>query len=71
MISKNLKEKGVTIHSKAQLERLEQKNGKVEYELSYKDGSREVIEVDKALLSWLKKRGLMPVSIKNFRLTLD
>lgn len=51
MISKNLKEKGVTIHSKAQLERLEQKNGKVEYELSYKDGRKEIIEVEKALLS--------------------
>ena len=51
LISKNLKEKGVTIHSKAQLERLEQKDGSVEYELSYKDGKKEVINVEKALLS--------------------
>ena len=51
MISKNLKEKGVTIHNKAQLERLVVKNGEVEYELSYKDGKKEVIRVEKALLS--------------------
>jgi len=51
LISKNLKEKGVTIHSKAKLERLIQKNGKVEYELSYVDGRKEIITVEKALLS--------------------
>ena len=45
------RDNGVTIHSKAQLERLEEKDGEVEYELSYKDGSREVIRVEKALLS--------------------
>ena len=51
LIDKNLTKNGVTIHQNAQLERLENKNGKVEYELSYKDGHREVIKVEKALLS--------------------
>ena len=44
-----MRDNGVTIHTKTQLERLEEKDGEVEYELSYKDGSREVIRVEKAL----------------------
>lgn len=51
LVSSNLQAKGVTIHSNAQLERMETINGEVEYELSYPDGRREVIRVEKALLS--------------------
>lgn len=51
IVSDNLEEKGVVIHHNAQLERLENLGGEVEYELSYPDGSREVIRVEKALLS--------------------
>lgn len=51
MVSRNLEEKGVTIHHSAQLERLEVIDGEVEYELSYADGRREKIRVEKALLS--------------------
>lgn len=51
IVSENLEEKGVTIHHNAQLERLENLGHEVEYELSYPDGSREVIRVEKALLS--------------------
>jgi len=51
LVSSNLQAKGVTIHSNAQLERMETINGEVEYELSYSDGRREVITVEKALLS--------------------
>lgn len=51
MVAKNLEAKGVTIHHNAKLERLEYKNGEVEYELSYPDGSKETIRVEKALLS--------------------
>ena len=47
----NLEEKGVTIHHNAQLERLVKLEDEVEYELSYPDGRREVIRVEKALLA--------------------
>ena len=65
MISKNLKKKGVTIHNKAQLERLEIKNGEVEYELSYKDGSKEIIQVEKALLSVGRKLCIEGLNMEN------
>ena len=51
MISDNLKEKGVTIHSTAKLDRMEIVDGEVEYEISNDDGSKEIIRVEKALLS--------------------
>jgi dihydrolipoamide dehydrogenase len=51
IISKNLTDKGVTIHSEANLERIEVINGQVEYELSYPDGSTDIIQVEKALVS--------------------
>jgi dihydrolipoamide dehydrogenase len=51
LVAGNLTSKGVTIHSNAQLERLETIGGEVEYELSYPDGKREIIRVEKALLS--------------------
>ena len=71
MISKNLKEKGVTIHSEAKLERLEQKNGKVEYELSHKDGSKEIIEVEKALLSVGRKLNIDGLNMDKAGVTLS
>jgi len=51
LVSYNLEEKGVTIHHNAQLERLVKVDGEVEYELSYSDGRREIIRVEKALLA--------------------
>jgi dihydrolipoamide dehydrogenase len=51
IVSQNFIKKGVVVHSKASLERLEKVDGKVEYELSYPDGFREIIRVDIALLS--------------------
>lgn len=51
MVASNFTEKGVVIHSNAQLERMQTIDGEVEYELSYPDGRREVIRVEKALLS--------------------
>lgn len=51
MVSDNLKANGVTIHSTAKLERMEIVDGEVEYEISNEDGSREIIRVEKALLS--------------------
>lgn len=51
VVSENLERQGATIHHGASLKRMEIVNGKVEYELSYADGSTEIITVDKALVS--------------------
>lgn len=51
MVEGNLEASGVTIHHNAKLERLEKVDGEVEYELSYSDGKREIIRVEKALLA--------------------
>jgi dihydrolipoamide dehydrogenase len=51
LVATNLENQGVTIHHNASLLRLEKKGSGVEYELEYKDGRKEVIQVEKALLS--------------------
>jgi dihydrolipoamide dehydrogenase len=51
LVASNLEKNGVVIHRNASLVRLEVKNGKVEYELKYSDGTKEILSVDKALLS--------------------
>jgi dihydrolipoamide dehydrogenase len=51
VVSDNLHEKGVTIHKTAKLERMEIVDGEVEYEISNPDGTKEIIRVEKALLS--------------------
>lgn len=51
LVSEKMEEKGVVIHHNAKLERLEKKDTEIEYELSYPDGRREIIRVERALLS--------------------
>lgn len=51
MVSYNMEQCGVTIHHSADLVRMELVNGFVEYELAYPDGRKEIIQVEKALLS--------------------
>lgn len=51
IISESLEKQGAIIHHGSSLKRMEIKNGKVEYELEYKDGKSEIITVDKALVS--------------------
>lgn len=51
VVSDSLEKQGAVIHHGASLKRMEVKNGKVEYELEYKDGRSEIIKVDKALVS--------------------
>ncbi len=71
LISKNLTNNGVVIHKMAQLERLEQKDGEVEYELSYKDGKREIIRVEKALLSVGRQLNIDSLKMENAGVTLS
>lgn len=51
VIERNLEKSGVTIHRNSKLIRMEVKKGKVEYELEYNDGRKEVFHVEKALVS--------------------
>ena len=65
MVAKNLENQGVTIHHNANLDRLEYKDGKIEYELKYKDGTSEVIQVEKALLSIGRVPNIESLKIEN------
>ena len=51
VIEKNLEADGVLIHSNSQLVDMAVKNGQVVYTLEYTDGSKEVFQVEKALIS--------------------
>lgn len=51
LISRQMERKGIIIHRSAKLERMEALPDGVEYELSYPDGRREVVNVEKALVS--------------------
>lgn len=51
VVTDNLEAQGAHVHHGASLKRMEVKNGKVEYELEFKDGRTEVLTVDKALIS--------------------
>lgn len=51
VIERNMENSGVLIHRNSRLIRMEVKHGRVEYELEYDDGSKEVFNVEKALVS--------------------
>ncbi len=51
MVATNLEGNGVVIHRGSKLIRMDHLGDKVEYEIENTDGSREVIEVEKAMLS--------------------
>lgn len=51
VVAENLRKKGVVVHNEANFERMEVRDGKVEYEISYPHGMTQVIRVEKALIS--------------------
>lgn len=51
VIERNMENNGVLIHRNSRLIRMEVKNNRVEYELEYDDTSKEVFNVEKALVS--------------------
>ncbi len=65
LVARNLELQGVTIHHRANLDRLVKKDGKVEYELSYPDGKRETIQVERALLSVGRVPNIEGLKIEN------
>lgn len=69
VVSDSLEKQGAIIHHGASLKRMEVKNGKVEYELEYKNVTNEIITVDKALISVgrvanIENLGLEQVGVK-------
>jgi dihydrolipoamide dehydrogenase len=64
LISKNLEDRGVTIHRKANLKRIEVIDGEVEYEIDGVNGS-EIIRVEKALLSIGRVPNVEDLEIEN------
>ncbi|MBL4670529.1 MAG: NAD(P)/FAD-dependent oxidoreductase [Flavobacteriales bacterium] len=65
LISKNMEKEGVVIHRKANLKRIEVKNGMVEYEIENEEGEIEVITVEKALLSIGRIPNIKSLNIEN------
>ncbi len=51
VIERNMENSGVLIHRNSRLVRMEIKNKRVEYELEYTDGGKEVFNVEKALVA--------------------
>lgn len=51
VIERNMENSGVLIHRNSRLVRMETKNGRVEYELEYTDGGKEIFNVEKALVA--------------------
>ncbi|MBL7846592.1 MAG: NAD(P)/FAD-dependent oxidoreductase [Cyclobacteriaceae bacterium] len=51
IIERNMENNGVLIHRNSRLVRMEKVNGRVEYELEYTDNTRQIFNVEKALVS--------------------
>lgn len=51
VIERNMENSGVLIHRNSRLIRMEIKNSRVEYELEYDDGGKEIFNVEKALIA--------------------
>jgi dihydrolipoamide dehydrogenase len=51
VIERNMENSGVLIHRNSKLVRMEIKNGRVEYELEYTDGTNAIFNVEKALVA--------------------
>jgi dihydrolipoamide dehydrogenase len=71
LISAKMEEKGIIVHRQAQLERLEKIGNEVEYELSYPNGEREIIRVEKALLSIGRTPNIEQLGLENAGVSLS
>lgn len=71
LISESLEKNGATIHHGSSLKRMQIKNGKVEYELEYKDGRTEIINVDKALVSIGRVGNVENIGLENIGIRLN
>jgi dihydrolipoamide dehydrogenase len=70
-VTENLEKNGVVIHKNSSLVRMEIKDGKVEYELLYTDGRREIISVEKALISVGRVGNIENIGLEEVGVTLS
>lgn len=71
VVKTNLELHGAKVHHGSSLKRMEIKNGKVEYELQYKNGQTEVITVDKALISIGRVANVENIGLENVGVKLN
>ncbi len=71
VVSDSLKAQGATIHSGASLKRMDIKENCVEYELEYKDGRKEIIRVEKALVSIGRAANVEHLGLENAGVKLN
>lgn len=65
MVATNLEQNGVVIHRGSQLVRMDHLGDMVEYEIEHKDGTREVIQVEKAMLSIGRVPNIEALNLEN------
>ncbi|KAA3652219.1 MAG: NAD(P)/FAD-dependent oxidoreductase [Bacteroidetes bacterium] len=65
VVATNLEENGVVIHKGSQLIRMEQLGDIVEYEIENSDGTREVLQVEKAMLSIGRVSNVEQLNLEN------
>ncbi len=71
VVSDSLKAQGAIIHSGASLKRMDIKENCVEYELEYKDGKKEIIRVEKALVSIGRTANVESLGLENAGVKLN
>ncbi|MBX9852593.1 MAG: NAD(P)/FAD-dependent oxidoreductase [Cytophagaceae bacterium] len=69
-IQSHLEDHGVTIHRNSKLERMEIKNGKVEYELIDNDGNKNIFTVEKALVAVGREPNIEGTGLKELGIKL-
>ncbi|MFT6845866.1 MAG: dihydrolipoamide dehydrogenase [Flavobacteriales bacterium] len=71
IVTDNLRQKGVVVHNEANFERMEVRDGMVEYEISYPQGMTQVIRVEKALVSVGRVPAIHKLGLENTGVTLS
>ncbi|MBS1637852.1 MAG: NAD(P)/FAD-dependent oxidoreductase [Bacteroidetes bacterium] len=71
VVTENLEKQGATVHHGVSLKRMEIINGEVEYELAHKDGSTEVLRVEKALVSVGRVPNIEGLALENAGVKLN
>lgn len=71
LITHQFGEKGIVVHQKASLVRLEVIDNEVEYELSFQDKPNEIIRVEKALLSVGRNANIQSLGLEKIGIKLN
>jgi dihydrolipoamide dehydrogenase len=71
VVTQNLEAHGAHVHHGASLKRMEIKEGRVEYELMYKNGDSEIFNVEKALISIGRVPNVENIGLENAGVKLN